>query len=55
MEENKVPYIPVREINFDDNGLKDGAFANILNAISTQPTLKRLSYVNNEIGIKSIA
>jgi len=55
VEEEKVPYIPIREINLDDNGLKDAAFAHILNALATQPTLKRLSYVNNEIGTKSIA
>ena len=50
-----MPYIPIREINLDDNGLKDPAFAHILNALATQPALKRLSYVNNEIGAKSIA
>ena len=49
-----MPYIPIREINLDDNGLKDHAFAHILNALATQPTLKRLSYVNNEIGERSI-
>ena len=49
-----MPYIPIREINLDDNGLKDSAFSHILSALSTQPTLKRLSYVNNEIGAKSI-
>ena len=49
-----MPYIPIREINLDDNGLKDSAFAHILNALATQPALKRLSYVNNEIGAKSI-
>ena len=55
VEEEKVPYIPIREINLDDNGLKDGAFAQILSALATQPALKRLSYVNNELGAKSIA
>ena len=38
----------------DDNGLKDTAFAHILCALATQPALKRISYVNNEIGAKSI-
>ena len=54
VEEEKVPYISIREINLDDNGLKDAAFAHILNALATQPGLKRLNYVNNEIGGKSI-
>ena len=54
VEEEKVPYLPIKEINLDDNGMKDAAFANILRALSTQPTLKRISYVNNEIGAKSI-
>ena len=54
VEEEKVPYISVREINLDDNGLKDAAFAHILSALATQPGLKRLNYVNNEIGGKSI-
>ena len=38
----------------DDNGLKDGSFASILAALATHPSLKRLTYVNNEIGGKSI-
>ncbi len=41
-------------MNFDDNGLKDSAFASILKALATQPSLKRLSYVNNEIGSQSV-
>ena len=52
--ENNAPYIAIREINLDDNGLKDKSFAYILNAISTQQSLKRISYVNNEIGANSI-
>ena len=44
----------MREVNFDDNGMKDSAFAHILAALATQTGLKRLSYVNNEIGDKSI-
>lgn len=50
----RVPYFPVEEINLDDNGLKDQAFSMILSALATQPCLKRISYVNNEIGVKSI-
>ena len=34
-DEDKVQYIPVKEVNFDDNGLKDGAFAEILKALAT--------------------
>lgn len=52
--EDKVGYIPIREINLDDNGLKDASFAAILGALATQPAVKRISYVNNEIGSKSI-
>ena len=55
VEEEKVPYIPIREINLDDNGLTDTAFASILSALVTQPAIKRISYVNNEIGARSIA
>lgn len=55
VNEEEVGYIVVKEINLDDNGLKDGAFAQILAALSTQPSLRRISYVNNEIGAKSIA
>ena len=47
-------YIPIKEINLDDNGLKDASFAAILSSLRTQPHLRRISYVNNEIGIKSI-
>lgn len=50
VEEEKVPYIAIKEINLDDNGLKDTAFSYILKALATQPGLKRISYVNNEIG-----
>lgn len=53
-EDDEVPYIQIREVNFDDNGLKDTAFASILKALATQPSLKRISYVNNEIGSKSV-
>ena len=53
-EEDKVQYIPVKEVNFDDNGLKDGAFAEILKSLATQNGLKRISYVNNEIGEKTV-
>ena len=53
-KEEEVDYIIVKEVNFDDNGLKDAAFADILSALATQPSLKRISYVNNEIGLKSI-
>ena len=35
VEEEKVPYIPIREINLDDNGLTDTAFASILSALVT--------------------
>jgi len=49
-----VPYMPLTEINLDSNGLKDGAFAHILGALETQPRLKRISYVNNEFGQKSV-
>jgi len=38
----------------DDNGLKDVAFSSILGAIATQPSLRRINYVNNEIGSKSV-
>ncbi len=51
---DQVPYISIKEVNFDDNGLKDSAFASILKALATQPSLKRLSYVNNEIGSQSV-
>ena len=47
-----MPYIPIREINLDDNGLTDTAFASILSALVTQPAIKRISYVNNEIGVE---
>ena len=50
-----MPYIPIREINLDDNGLTDTAFASLLSALVTQPAIKRISYVNNEIGARSIA
>lgn len=53
-KEEEVSYIQVKELNLDDNGLKDGSFASILAALATQPSLKRLTYVNNEIGAKSI-
>ena len=55
VKEEDVSYIPVKEINLDDNGLKDGSFASILESLATQTALKRLTYVNNEIGAKSIA
>lgn len=54
VKEEEVAYIVIKEINLDDNGLKDAAFADILSALATQPSLKRISYVNNEIGQKSI-
>ena len=54
VEEEKLTYIPIKEINLDDNGLKDTAFAHILSALATQPTLKRIIYINNEIGARSI-
>ena len=44
----------MKEIILDDNGLKDSSFANILAALATQPSLKRLTYVNNELGARSI-
>ena len=50
VKEEEVAYIVIKEINLDDNGLKDAAFADILSALATQPSLKRISYVNNEIG-----
>ena len=53
-EEEDFSYIPVKEIILDDNGLKDSSFANILAALATQPSLKRLTYVNNELGARSI-
>lgn len=34
-EDEEVPYIPIKEINLDDNGLKDCSFAAILNALAT--------------------
>ena len=55
VKQENANYIVVKEVNFDDNGLKDSAFACILAALATQPSLKRISYVNNEIGAKSIA
>ena len=54
VKEDQVNYIPIKEINLDDNGLKDASFAAILSSLRTQPHLRRISYVNNEIGIKSI-
>jgi len=50
----EMAYIAVTEVNLDDNGLKDVAFASILGALATQPSLRRINYVNNEIGSKSI-
>ena len=35
VEEEKVPYIAIKEINLDDNGLKDVAFSHILKALAT--------------------
>ena len=35
VDESEVPYIPIQEINLDDNGLKDHAFAMILSALAT--------------------
>lgn len=54
VDEDAVPYIPIKEINLDDNGMKDTAFAHILGALATQPTLSRIIYSNNTIGAKSI-
>jgi hypothetical protein len=44
----------LKELIFDDNGLKDAAFASILSALQTQKGLKKISYSCNEIGSKSI-
>jgi len=55
VDEERVTYIPIKEINLDDNGLKDASFAHILESLATQPSLKRICYINNEIGAKSIA
>ena len=33
--DEQVAYIPIKEINLDDNGLKDEAFAFILSALAT--------------------
>ena len=54
VKEDQVNYIPIKEINLDDNGLKDASFAAILSSLRTQPHLRRISYVNNEIGSKSV-
>jgi len=35
VDEEKVLYIPIQEVNFDDNGLKDPAFAMVLSALAT--------------------
>lgn len=54
VNEDQLNYIPIKEINLDDNGLKDASFATILSSLRTQPHLRRISYVNNEIGSKSV-
>lgn len=54
VKEDELNYIPIKEINLDDNGLKDASFATILSSLRTQPHLRRISYVNNEIGSKSV-
>ena len=46
--------LQLREINLDDNGLKDGEFSIILQALNKQKLLQKVSYVNNEIGDKSV-
>ena len=46
--------LKLREINLDDNGLKDEQFAIILEALNKQKFLNKVSYVNNEIGPKSV-
>ena len=35
VKEDQVNYIPIKEINLDDNGLKDASFAAILSSLRT--------------------
>ena len=47
--------LKLKEINLDDNGLKDESFAHILDAISNQTDLQVINYNNNGLGLKSVA
>ena len=46
--------LQLKEINLDDNGLKDEQFCTILEALNKQKFLNKVSYVNNELGEQSI-
>lgn len=43
----------LKEIIFDDNGLKDSAFASILEGLQNTATLRSITYCNNYLGPKS--
>lgn len=47
-------FIEIEEMNLDDNGIKDVGFSLILRALATQKNVHSISYVNNELGLKSI-
>ena len=42
------------EINLDYNGLKDEEFYLFLKALQQNKTLRKITYVNNEMGSKSV-
>lgn len=42
------------EINFDFNGMRDEQFYLILKSLANHKSLKKITYVNNEMGKKSI-
>ena len=46
--------LQLKEINLDDNGLKDEQFCTILEALNKQKFLSKVSYVNNELGEQSV-
>lgn len=46
--------LQLKEINLDDNGLKDEQFCTILEALNKQKFLNKVSYVNNELGEQSV-
>jgi hypothetical protein len=45
----------IKELNFDDNGLREESFASILEAALSLPDLSSISYRNNHLGPTSTA
>jgi hypothetical protein len=49
------PPFNITEVTFDDNGLTDKTFSLILSALEKfHPSIKKINYANNEIGMESI-